>query len=334
MGELVGVATDKVVGESEVINDIPLPSAVSSARKGVADVHVTGLRSFLRCRKQWHYRYERGLEPLGLGPKSWGTGSLFHAGMRAIYTVLKESGAQPGDLDVDQAMDHALPAMMQEQVERGGDGDLAEKMVRYYWEHQGRKDTYDRIVQVELPLRAKLDDETDLVGTMDLVLERGGRIVIRDYKTVETLDTDENYIRLDFQFQAYGWLANLHYGKPVELEIHQVRREVPRELTATGRPSKTINNPPSKYIKCIPWFYSTEALGRFGDRVLGVQQDIRAARLSGSWPRTDSHHGGLSCASCPYNLLCGDELLYGDRDDKDLEMFYRKVQHETNDTTA
>ena len=302
-------------------------------------VHVSALRSFLRCRKQYEYRYERGLVPIGPPPKSWGTGTLFHAGMKSIYRFLyrefHEEFVSPS-LSADQAWGICEKTVLEAWKKDGGDGPLAESMIRYYWDNFGRHEQIDEILQVELPVEQPFGDNWLLRGTMDLVYRKGDRIVVRDYKTVDSVKMDPLYMRLDLQFQAYLYILYKHYKQPVELEIIKVRRDVPHELTPTGKPSKTINNPVSDYLRVEPWFSSADVIEKFGKRVQGVLEAIdyergQAIKTGDAFPRTDNSPsaGIASCTACPYFMLCGKELIEGQQEDQELSLLYSTAIKET-----
>jgi hypothetical protein len=302
----------------------------------VEEVHVTGLREFLRCRRKWWYGHERKLELAGgYHSMAMGTGSGFHGGQRFLYELLKQ-GQLIGPDELDMAADKIEEVCRTE----GGDPMMAEDMMRHYWREFGCKEQIDEIVQVELPLSYTHELFT-LKGTMDLVYRRNDRYVVRDYKTVDSVSDDGNYIRLDFQFQVYAFLIWKHYGKPVELEVVKVRRKVPPGFGATpvrrnkdGKISKNnASTDPNDYVKIIPWYFSVPQLQEFEGRLKGVLESISAERRIGLWPRSDQAYGPGACTGCQFFELCGRELMEGPLSDDDIEVLYtRKESREDTPT--
>ncbi len=212
------------------------------------------IKKFKRCPRSWWLSYQRsgyGWKPAPSDRPASGkrdVGTLVHA---AIELYRNPPEGFTGKLVWRNAIDSArlalvadlgLMSVQQLSKEWQSDFDLAERMVEGYieWLESEGSDagevTLGTEVEVTLPIGTIRGDEVFLVMHLDHVLrdQITGRIIVSDYKTVQSLDQAADILQIDTQGQLYCMGATYHYGEPVRNFRHDMLRKVKR--TGTAKP--------------------------------------------------------------------------------------------------
>lgn len=195
-------------------------------------VSVSQLKTYLRCPRQYEFRYVRGEKPESVAV-ALVLGSAVHAALASYYTGLRDGSAlalddmlevyagawiaaQPADLPV--LTDDGVPLAS---VEAHGVA-----MLRAFHAHAARAPAV-RPVLIEAPFNVDLHDpatgevlDEKLTGVIDLVAERDGRLRIFEHKTA-----GRRYGRdqLEYDVQPTGYLfAARQLGLNVEGATFQV----------------------------------------------------------------------------------------------------------------
>lgn len=200
------------------------------------------LKKFKRCPRSWWLSYQRG----GAGyefarkpdsePQSGqrDTGTLVHSGLEYKYKGLGNPA-----LFLDSIAAH----------ENEVNGPLSDKWLKVYrlartmvdgyeqWVESTGADQGEETVAVELelqlPIGKVMGDDVILTCKIDHVYRDllSGELVIRDHKTVQSLDNQE-ILSVDDQGQFYCMMASQHFGERVNRFEHNMLRKVLRTATA------------------------------------------------------------------------------------------------------
>jgi CRISPR/Cas system-associated exonuclease Cas4 (RecB family) len=173
-------------------------------------VSVSQLKTWLRCPRQYEFRYIRGVDA-EVVPHALAFGSAYHAAL-AAYHREKQAG---GTMTLD-AMMSIFAGSWVEQRERGvpieaSDGpdenDLGKRMLTAFVEHDAGREF--EVVDVERRVSALLHDpetgellEERLTGFVDLLVRENGRHVVVEHKTSARRYT-EDQLQFDHQPTAY-----------------------------------------------------------------------------------------------------------------------------------
>jgi len=253
----------------------------------------SSLKLFRNCREAYKLGYVYNLDPIGTESEAVENGTAIHA-----YLERAAKGDEEwmrGDTGVDQ---NGLVA-------------------QYFLEHHPLP---SNILMAEnreffVPLLGK---EVWVRCTFDLVYERNGEIVIRDYKTFSrapSLNLD-----LDFQARFYIAAAQRYFNKPVTFEWVYIRQTPP------GVPKDKAGKcwePGECYL-----FYPLDISQREADNVWeeaqfaaeDIEDTILKHKTSGSdlvWYR-NSRMGFGGCDSCFYKRLCVAENQMGYLDEETI----------------
>ena len=195
-------------------------------------VSISQLKTYLRCPRQYEFRYVRGEKPESVAV-ALVLGSAVHAALASYYTALRDGNAlalddmlevyagawlaaQPADLPV--LIDDGVPLAS---VEAHGVA-----MVRAFHAHAARAAAL-RPVLIEAPFDVELRDpatgevlDEKLTGVIDLVAERDGRLRIFEHKT-SARRYGRDQLDHDLQPTAYLYAAR-ELGVEVEGVTFQV----------------------------------------------------------------------------------------------------------------
>lgn len=177
----------------------------------VLHVSVSQLKTWLRCPRQYEFKYVRGVEPERV-PLALVFGSAFHAALAVHYGEKQAGRALP--LDGLMSM---FNTVWEEHRARGvpisaGENDanpvdLCRRMLAAFLENDATDES--AIVAVERPVTAVLHDpdtgevlEEQLTGIVDLLVRDDGRTVIVEHKTAARR-YGEDQLRFDVQPTAY-----------------------------------------------------------------------------------------------------------------------------------
>jgi hypothetical protein len=248
------------------------------------------LKLFRTCREAYKLGYVYNLDPIGTESEAVENGTAIHK-----YLEMAAKGDEEwmrGDTAVDQ---NGLVA-------------------QYFLEHHPLPPNI--IMAEDREFFVELLKDVWVRCTFDLVYERNGEIVIRDYKTFSrapSLNLD-----LDFQARFYIAAAQRHFGKPVSFEyvfIRQTRPNVPKDKAGK------CWEPEECYL-----FYPLDIPQQEADRVWAEAQwtatDLQRAlehskESDAVWYHNDRKGFG-GCDSCFYRRLCAAENQMGKLDQETI----------------
>jgi hypothetical protein len=191
----------------------------------VKPIHVTGRGLFQQCRRAFQYG-----ECWNLSPKkpnlTLAFGTALHAGMAAFYT--RKDAVQTAMRRWDELTALHDWASVDDKVAAATEFiTIFERYVGWCREH----DDFE-VVAAEQEIKAKLKLPSGryatLVGTVDLLVRRQGKLWVLDHKTVQAFKDPEE-LQLNDQMTAYIWLVERAYKERVGGAIYsQARKSVPR----------------------------------------------------------------------------------------------------------
>ncbi|MDE2103294.1 MAG: PD-(D/E)XK nuclease family protein [Patescibacteria group bacterium] len=292
-----------------------------------ANLSMTMLEKFARCRKRWQYRYAYGLEPKGLPEYVW-IGSAFHAGAAEGYRTWKRDGHNRNFLST------AHKGVFAWNVDNPGklspeNLSLVGDMLTYWWLHEGYYEDYSEIIAVEesIPLFTSYSlgglGEPKIVAircTPDLIARRAstGKLVVPDHKTVGSIGESLAFLPIDFQLRAYNAAVFRKYGEIPEMDYNLVKRGLPPDfirpdgskpysLTKTGKTS-TRSAKKEDHVYRLRQVFTLEAVHAFESDLSDLVTDMALAWYKQRFPRTRIKKGGDSCNICEYLPICTAEL--------------------------
>lgn len=248
-------------------------------------VSVSQIKCYLRCPRQYEFRYVLGVEPEFL-PAALVLGSAVHEGLGAYYRSVMETGDSP-EFDTSLAAFHATMHSFRNHrlpiqdtgvdLEAQGTG-----LLKVFYEKVYRDPSV--VVGVEVPFAVDIHDpltgevlEERLVGAFDLVVEENGRKVIGEHKTASKRWSDAE-VKYDLQLSAYWLVADKLGMGDVGLRLQQ--------LTKTKEPKMVV----------VDAERSARDVDDFLGTVVGV---LRAVDVGSFYPMRT-----CKCAGCPFQRSC------------------------------
>jgi putative RecB family exonuclease len=257
---------------------------LSELREGL-HVSVSQVKCFLRCPRQYQFRYVLGAEPEFI-PANLVLGSAVHEGLAAYYRSVMATGDSP-EQDVCKAAFYGtlvgfrknkLPIKDGEGIEAQGTA-----LLRVFYES-----TYQDppgVVGVEVPFSIDLNDpvtgevlEEKLIGALDLVVRESEKHIVVEHKSAAK-KWSADQIKHDIQLSAYKLVAG-------ELGLGDVGLRL-QVLTKTKKPAMVVENT-ERGDKDIQDFMAT---------VVGV---LRAVDAGVFYPVRTS-----MCGGCAFQKACG-----------------------------
>jgi hypothetical protein len=187
-------------------------SSLTEMREGL-HVSVSQIKCYLRCPRQYRFRYVLGAEPEFI-PASLVLGSAVHEGLAAYYRSVMATGDSP-EQDVCRAAFYGtlvgfrknkLPIKDGEGIEAQG-----EALLKVFYETVYQDPP--NVVGVEVPFTIELPDPTTgeileeaLVGALDLVVREEQKHVVGEHKTAAK-KWSKDQIKNDGQLSAYKLVA-------------------------------------------------------------------------------------------------------------------------------
>ena len=285
---------------------------------------MSSFKMYLDCKKQWYYRYKRGLVPLrdSQDAKPMNIGTLFHAGCAGGYRSLMSK-----KMDWLTAAKGEVQAVLNDGYDWHGekqqvdlepeDVQLVQDMLAFYWNNKGKHDKFDEILAVEESIPLFIAGKL-VYCTFDLVAKVDGHIQVWDHKTVGSVKESKAFLPFDTQANMYAISAWLKYGEPVEFVHNFVRRAVPKELTATGRKS-TASKDPEDYLLRTTMLKTTREL----EYLLGEYTALGEEMQSRTWFPREPNKSFTGCSSCPYAGVCSNEQTGRISPDGMLQLDYK-----------
>lgn len=171
------------------------------------DFRGTEIGDFLRCRKRYDYRWFQNLEPKQVSDKLT-IGSAIHKFLEAWYLERRF------DESVEVMREYIIENSAHlEEVQLHDMLDLATNVCTNYVANYGMDENWT-VKAVELPFSVRLDEHTNYVGTIDLVVEdQDGHVWFIDHKTTAAIDIYDKNSDMDRQISRYWWaLEQLGYN--------------------------------------------------------------------------------------------------------------------------
>lgn len=260
----------------------------------------SSLAAFKRCRAKFKYAYEMLLKPKER-VEAMEQGTAFHLMMARANNCLLEYWPQDQNF-----VEKYYPIF---------NADPMWLVALTYWEHEPKD--YKPLL-IEEPMYIKLDPDTWLRYTPDLVFKRRDFIVARDYKTFAkqpNIDVD-----LDFQGRIYTAALMRHFKtSDVWFEYECVRRTPP----GVSHNAKGDKWSPDECYTRVPLVISKQEAEQLWEETREVAADIRRTRERGgaAWYRVDSK-GWDGCTSCSMRFACKAEAQTGRLDQQTIALSY------------
>lgn len=305
----------------------------------------TEIGEFLRCPKRYDYRWNQQLEPKEVNEKL-AIGTTVHKFLEQYYKTKSLE-------DANKAVESHIEEL-QIDFEETESADLIRSMCANY------HNTFDmdkqwEILEVEKEFCIPLDDGTNYIGTIDLVVrDEDGFIWFLDHKTTNSIDLFDKNSNMDRQISRYWWaLEQLGYGvhgfiynillkdypqPPKQLKSGALSKDKSQRTTAEMyRQAISDNNLKIEdyqdfldYLEQFPREYfrrvkvergALECLAAI-DEMEDVILDIRDKQANGRWYRNITK----DCSwDCPFKSLCQAEMDGSNADHIRAELFQVKV---------
>ena len=214
-------------------------SSLTEMREGL-HVSVSQIKCYLRCPRQYQFRYVLGAEPEFI-PANLVLGSAVHEGLAAYYRSVMATGDSP-EQDVCRAAfcgtlagfrKNKLPIKDGEDMEAQG-----EALLKVFNETVFQNPP--NVVGVEVPFTIELHDpvsgevlEERLVGALDLAIREGEKHIVVEHKTAAK-KWSKDQIKNDGQLSAYKLVAR-------KLGLGEVGLRL-QVLTKTKKPAMVVEN--------------------------------------------------------------------------------------------
>jgi CRISPR/Cas system-associated exonuclease Cas4 (RecB family) len=185
-------------------------------------ISISQIRTYLRCGRAYELRYVLGAKP-AFKPVPLAFGTSFHAALGRFYLSVKEEGAPPPLQLVTEAFRDAWQREVEADVplqadeeEPAGQGQVLDKgaeMLAVFYAHAVGCLEGTVVEAVEAPFSIPLTDpdtgvelEERLVGALDLLLKKGRRHQVVEFKT-SARKYGEDQLRYDIQPTGYQLAA-------------------------------------------------------------------------------------------------------------------------------
>jgi CRISPR/Cas system-associated exonuclease Cas4 (RecB family) len=180
---------------------------------------VSQMKCWLRCPRQFELKYVRGVPPAFV-PVNLAFGSAIHEALAAHYGEMKSTGSPlRRDLVLDvfraaweKAQDGDVPLQADEDDDLTQVVDKGVSMLHAFYEHASKAQPFE-VEAVEHGFTVPLHDpdtgeelDEQLVGTMDLIVNEGGRRVVVEHKSSSKKYTQDQ-LRFDLQVSGYKLAA-------------------------------------------------------------------------------------------------------------------------------
>jgi putative RecB family exonuclease len=264
-------------------------SGVMGADEGTPHISVSQIKTYLRCPRQYEYRYIRRVEPEFI-PRPLAFGIAFHGALSRYYLHVRDFGTPPPVNDLVQTfadlwrqrLDGKIP------LQPGDDDnddpiDLAARMLKAF-HRQAALPAGVVVVAVEQPFEVGLHDPGTgevmperLVGAIDLVLDEHGRTILVEHKSAARRWSADQ-LRYDIQPSAY------------QLAMREMRAD------QVGLRYQIVTKTKSPLVQVVDVERSALDEDDFRRIAIGV---LKAVDAGVSFPLRGWHCGG-----CPYQRTC------------------------------
>jgi AAA+ ATPase superfamily predicted ATPase len=171
------------------------------------DFRGSEIQDYLRCKKRYNYRWIQKLEPKEANEKLT-IGSAIHKFLELWHSEYRIDEAMEATfkymLDASEGIDHmAYEDMLT----------LVSKVCRNYTETYNHDPNWT-VLATEKQFSIPLDDGTNYIGTIDMIVEdEDGYVWFIDHKTTVAIDIFDKNSDMDRQISRYWWaLEQLDYN--------------------------------------------------------------------------------------------------------------------------
>lgn len=312
------------------------------------DFRGSEVSDFLRCRKRYDYAWNQNLEPKQRNQKLT-IGSAIHRFLELWYSDRRA-------LDAIKAMNDYIMENAEglDDVQISDMIDLCEGICKNYVAQYGYDHNWT-VRAVEVPFSVQLDDNTNYIGTIDLVVEdEDGHIWFIDHKTTASLGIYDKNSDMDRQISRYWWaLEQLGYNvhgfiyniilkevpqEPKVLKSGQLSKDKSQKVTAKmyrdaielhGLNAEDyadllqfLEEQPKEFFRRLKVERSEAERLAAIDEMEDVIEDIRTARSHYRNITKDCHW------DCPFKALCVAEMDGSNADHIRTELFKVKEDAE------
>jgi hypothetical protein len=208
------------------------------------EIHVTERAMFKRCRRKWKYQCRWELVPKEEKRGALWIGTGVHYGLAEYY----RSKRDPWEA-AQEWLDQKLPELHledmwpEERAQFNASTDLMASILVGYVPFAQANDDFE-IISVEEALRIPIPHtRVVLVGQMDVLARRAGKLWVMDHKTAAQY-VDITALEMDDQMTAYLWMVwQAHDEIPGGALYNELRKKVPAqpEILVRGGLSKKKN---------------------------------------------------------------------------------------------
>jgi CRISPR/Cas system-associated exonuclease Cas4 (RecB family) len=262
-------------------------SALLQAIRDAPHVSVSSIKTFLACPMKHAHRYRLGTEPSHRAV-ALVLGSTVHEALAAFYEHLRSGkGDPPHDLLLSVFSDAwrrevaAQPPVLSDDLDAERDAGLA--LLEAFHARAVRP---DRVLGVELPFAIPItgpkngeEKEALLVGAIDAIVEKDGRIIVIENKTAKRRWAEEQ-LRFDIQLSVYkSALRRLGLASDPGLQLHFLLKQ--------KKPVFEVEE-------------VTRTAAQEAEALLVVDQVLKAVEAGIAFPVR-----GWMCQDCEYSHRCG-----------------------------
>ncbi|MHA1302220.1 MAG: PD-(D/E)XK nuclease family protein [Candidatus Heimdallarchaeaceae archaeon] len=302
-------------------------------------IHVTERSRFKFCRRLWDYSYRQNLFPKTEPRNALWVGRGVHVGLAAYYRgedPIKAISSWLEEVVPEEAFRDFTSEDVRDYQEKVK---LMEVMLKGYIDFAKANDDFE-VIAVETPLQARIPRTYNyLVGTLDLLVRRKGKLWVVDHKTVGSF-VEPNVLELDDQMTAYLWLVWTVYGEmPMGAIYNQLRKKVPttplRLKSGALSKVKSVDTTYKVYLETIleegldpkdygevleflkqkgNTFYKRELIPRNPNELTSFMENLVYESREMRSPSTAIYPSSTKdCVwACPYRVLCKVENEKGD----------------------
>lgn len=251
------------------------------------------VQAYQNCKRKFHYRYIRGLEPVYQSPAIL-LGTCGHAGMEEWY-LQHQQGSQTSK-KIKFATDRAITEIesRRDQYYDPAKMEVHKRQLRDIFQQYGLHYSTEpfRVLDIESSLSAPLTYGDMLTGRLDLtVLRNDGQLMIYDHKfTGWSLDNFKRASRASDQTTAYMFLWNHNNPKRrCAGVVYNIIRDYQGKIEFAQ----------------VPVYRSQEDIDLFVREVSENMRDLsqRVIDAEATWPKNTDHCYSYNRA-CPYLELC------------------------------
>jgi hypothetical protein len=262
----------------------------------------TMMSTFLRCRRKYDYRINKGLVPR-TAQTAPSFGKSIHLALDHWYI----------DHDVEKAVEIFKADYKEDlEVDDKRTHKMGEWILKNY--HEKYQDQPYEVLSTEQQFTLDLPNGNKLIGRIDKVIKWSGTVWVVDHKTTSSLGA--SYVKMaepNLQFDGYTWAVR-KMGFPAVGVIVDAILVAKGLLESSTRARLT---PLLRYDS----YRTDEQLKEYEGIACEIQEDIKRCEESGKWcPNYDSctYYG-----ECPFRRACLEEVGLRERI---LESEY-KVEH-------